>query len=386
MPNILVDGIHISENMQGVGRYVINIIERLAGYDNSFKYLVLLTSGIPKKFLPSNKNIKYKIISWKNHLWHGLVTLPYFVRKNKIDAALIPYDASLICLKIPYLIISHGVADEIQSAINYLKIKRSFHKMIVNKIDKFFMPYAFNHASIIFSNSAYVAQRLKNNIIMSEKKIRIAYCAPASDFNILSESVNKDHVRMKLNSPKGYILYFNTGDEWENFSIVLKVYDEMVQKNIIYPLVIAGVKERNSEIVKKAVADFPYKENIRIVPFIKADNVEKLAEIYSAALLYLDLSLYEGFGMQIVEAMACGIPVICSNRGALPEVTGGCAVLVNPLNVNEVTEAIVKVANNRELRKSLVEKGRNRAAFFSWDKTARSIFNGLKEVVENGKS
>ena len=94
-----------------------------------------------------------------------------------------------------------------------------------------------------------------------------------------------------------------------------------------------------------------------------------LPALYTLADLFVFPSLYEGFGIPPLESMACGTPVIVSNKGALPETTGGCAVMVDPLSVNSITSAMMELLQNQILRKQLIRKGKQHVRQFNWERT-----------------
>ena len=108
-----------------------------------------------------------------------------------------------------------------------------------------------------------------------------------------------------------------------------------------------------------------------------------LPALYSGAKAFVYPSLYEGFGLPPLEAMACGTPVIVSNTTSLPEVVGNAGLRVDPLNVEQIADAIQRLVTNNNLHQSLQKKGLERAKLFSWDKTAASTWNVLREVAEN---
>jgi glycosyltransferase involved in cell wall biosynthesis len=105
-----------------------------------------------------------------------------------------------------------------------------------------------------------------------------------------------------------------------------------------------------------------------------------LISIYNGADLFIFLSLYEGFGLPPLEAMACGVPVVVSNVSSLPEVVGAAGILVNPLNIDEIVDAIIKIISDMKLKKELSEKGLKRAKEFSWQKTAIETLSVYKEL------
>jgi glycosyltransferase involved in cell wall biosynthesis len=107
---------------------------------------------------------------------------------------------------------------------------------------------------------------------------------------------------------------------------------------------------------------------------------EKLPALYSGAKMLVYPSVYEGFGLPPLEAMASGIPVVCSNRSSLPEVVGDGALLVNPLQVDDISDSILLLLVNEEKRNELIFKGKKRAAMFSWEKTVQETLKVYEKV------
>lgn len=118
------------------------------------------------------------------------------------------------------------------------------------------------------------------------------------------------------------------------------------------------------------------------VLFINYVPQEDLPYLYSAARCLVYPSLYEGFGLPPLEAMACGCPVITSNTSSLPEVVGDAGVMINPHSIEEIAKAIDMVLSNENLRKEMIEKGLKQAQKFSWRKTAEEIYKVIKEIGE----
>lgn len=136
-----------------------------------------------------------------------------------------------------------------------------------------------------------------------------------------------------------------------------------------------GRKEYTDEL-KRAVKEF----DIKRVRFLKYVPTPELPALYAAATALVYPSLYEGFGLPPLEAMACGCPVIVSNTSSLPEVCGNAACYIDPKNEDEMAEVMVAVVSDGGLRLKLKNKGLSRAKLFSWDKTALGIHNILNNI------
>jgi glycosyltransferase involved in cell wall biosynthesis len=373
----LVDGIHLGAEMMGVGLYVYNTLKHMSDIvDNSIQFYVAVMDKTPLAILPQSSNIEYVHIPWRNHLWHGFAALPKLARNLQPDVVWIPYETPVGFINQPYAILCHDVPKKIRSAQAYWR-PRTLRECIRDKVFDLLLQKTLGKARIVFSNSHYVAKWLKEEKRINPSRLRLAPCAPGADFGSMGQAIQPETVWQKLGTPDGYLLIFYTGDPRENLGRIPEVFDAIVKKGIRSALVVAGVRDRVRPYVEQLFSPFPWRHRVRIVPFLAANKAFELAEVYTAALVYLEPSLHEGFGMQVVEAMSCGVPVVCSNRGALPEVANGAALMVDPVNVSEISEALIKVLSDNSLQEQLVSRGYARAACFNWTKTARVIYNGL---------
>lgn len=381
MKKILIDGIHITENMKGVGHYVANTLRRLSALGRGMLFHVTVLDNVGQGVLPQNDNIRYLPIPWKNHLWHGFVTLPKTVRRIRPDAVWIPYETPVAPLKSPFMMLCHDIPKAIlqaQQGTGRLKISRQW---LIRGLDDILLKRTLHRSRRVFSNSYYVGDWLVRKMGVSPAVVRQAPCAPAVDFNAMSRHVDIDQVRRYLNAENGYIFTIYTGDLRENFFLVPRVYDSLVRNGFDHKLVVAGVRKDVRPFVEQAVAQYSWKDNVRIHPFIGFDEIFNLARLYTAADVYLDLTRQEGFGMQVVEAMACGTPVICSDRGALPEIVSGAAILVDLDHTDRIVAAATAILTDTKLRQEMVDRGYKRADFFSWDKTAGAIYQGILDIL-----
>lgn len=175
-------------------------------------------------------------------------------------------------------------------------------------------------------------------------------------------------IRFGLSQP--YLLYVARLEHpGKNHIRLIEAFEEFQkQSKSDWVLALGGSDWHGAEVIHERIAQSPARDSIRVLGFV-AD--QDLPALYSAAKAFIYPSLYEGFGMPPVEAMACGCPVICSDRGSLGEVVGDAAMIVQPENSVSIRDSILKFYNSESLRSEYIRKGLERAAQYSWEKAAR---------------
>ena len=231
------------------------------------------------------------------------------------------------------------------------------------------------------------SENTKRDIIslykISAEKITVIYpgvkCHPelvsgSQDINGMPKQVRHDTVK-KYNLPHKFILFLGTIEPRKNILAIIEAYEKAYSSFAFpHPLVIAGYKGwKDTKIYKRAQASL-LKDKIKFIGPIEAQDKISL---YGLAELFVYPSFYEGFGFPPLEAMACGTPVITSNRSSLPEVTSNAAYLVNPNRPAELAAAMVEILKNDKLREEFKKRGLEQAKKFSWEKAAREFIHIL---------
>ncbi len=229
-----------------------------------------------------------------------------------------------------------------------------------------------------------VSENTKNDIVelagIDSGKIKVIYSGNNIAKKIWPEETAEECLRkFKIDSP--YILYVGNIEPRKNIGGLIKAYDKLREdkafKDLI--LVLAGAPGWKNARIYRDWRSSPYQGRIRFLGYVSAEEKEIL---YSRAAVFVYPSFYEGFGFPPLEAMAYGVPIVCSNVSSLPEVVADAGIMINPDKPEEIAEAIGIVLKDKKLRESLVALGYARAEMFSWKKAAGEYLEFFKEVRE----
>jgi glycosyltransferase involved in cell wall biosynthesis len=204
------------------------------------------------------------------------------------------------------------------------------------------------------------------------------YEAAQNNFKRIQVHKILNSIKQKYHLPDRFILFVGTLEPRKNIIRLLEAYARIKDK-LPHKLVIAGTKGWLYQPIFEAVKRLSLRNNVIFLGYVDDGN---LPALYNLADLFVYPSIYEGFGLPVLEAMACGIPVITSNVSSLPEVAGDAAVLVDPYNVKELAGAMKHVLTNASLRKQVINKGFQQAKNFSWKKCARETLKVYEEVYD----
>lgn len=236
---------------------------------------------------------------------------------------------------------------------------------------------AFQRANLIFAVSEYTKQDLIKLFKVPESKIRVVY--HGVDKKNFDSNINENilrELRNKRGIPGEFILFLNTIEPRKNLENLIKAYEMLDTKAF---LVIAGKSGWKNNKIFKQINNSKKRNRILYINYVSEE--EKPALIKMASVLVYP-SFYEGFGLQLLEAMALKTPVIASGVTALPEVAGGAALLVNPYNIEDLAQALNQILTNNSLREHLILKGAERVRNFSWENSASQILNALNNYTK----
>ncbi len=369
--NITIDlrSLHTKE-FSGVEYFSAQVIEQLLQIDKHNHYLLFYNgfqkksfdqfhfvngkfkqTRIPNRFL----NLSYKFLRWPKleSLTNGnnvvLFPNPSMVRlRSTTKLVLVVHDLSPVLMPEMY-----SWKDQI------------WHKMIN-------IPALCKRADKILAVSEYTKQSLIKEFGISPDKISVGLLGiDHHRYNHNLSVSGMRHVRNKYNLPGEFILFLGTLEPRKNLSRLIKAFESLQSDQT---LVIAGKLGWKYSEVMKMIHTSPKRKQIQYIGYINEEDKPALIKL---ARVFAWPSLYEGFGLPVLEAMAVGTPVLTSNVTSLPEVVGDSAMIVNPYNVSEIANGLRILLDNEEVRENYIRKGIERSQNFDWSKTAQVLYKLL---------
>jgi glycosyltransferase involved in cell wall biosynthesis len=283
--------------------------------------------------------------------------------------------------------IFHGLSNELPRNIKKTRIKSvvTIHDLIFLRHPEWYKPIdrniyraKFRYSCKISDTIIAISEQTKNDIIeffgVDEHKIQVVYQSCNNLFKTLATEGDKNSIRKKYALPGEYLLYVGTIEERKNLLNILKAFKT---GNINIPLVVVGRKTRYFTEIKHFIET----ERIKNIHFLNEISVEDLPAMYQMAELFIYPSVFEGFGIPILEALYSRVPVITSQGGCFREAGGPSSVYVNPSDPEEISEAIQYIINREKLQAEMKEIGYRHALQFSDENIARDLMNIYEKLV-----
>lgn len=370
-----IDGKPLFNQKTGIGYYCYNLIEALNSLDSQSKYIATYnTSRIRKNKLVSGpeKYVWYPYTKLRRHVG---TTFPYNLA---LENFLGDFD------------IYHGTAFSVlptRKAKKVLTVYDAAYKRFPETIEKNnfaflteWLPYFIEKSDHILAISESGKEELIHYFNVKPEKISVTYLAADQAYHpIPLEDSYRNVVREKYNLPSQFILYTGTIEPRKNLINLITAYQKVLQRTQCdHSLVLAGGKGWLYDEVFAAVNKLNLQDKVRFLGYV---DFHDLPYLYNLAEVFAYVSKYEGFGLPPLEAMQCGTPVLTSNTSSLPEVVGDAAIMVEPANVDEIAEHLEALISNQALREEYSKKGLQRAAQFSWEKTAASTIEAYKKLL-----
>ena len=346
----------------GIGRYIGCLLREMIKQAGKDEFLLF---GDPEHLQEFRDNENVKLISWKAPVYSikEQITLPY--NAEKIDLLHVPHFNIPVFYRGKMVVTTHDLI--------YLLFAGSAPSALAKYYARFMIGTALKKAKGVIAVSKHTRDDLVKVFGSAySDKIKVIYEAADKAFHQEDIAIT-DLVRRKYHLSDKVILYAGSVKPHKNVATLLKVYKLLKKWGAPHQLVIVGKWDKKENYLKPMMAD----ENIRYLGEVPFEDLEAL---YCLSDVLVHLSLYEGFGLTVLEAMQCGTPVVVSEKTSLPEVAGEAALTVPPLNVEQIADSVFNVLVNSELRAGMIGAGLERAKQFSWERAARETLELYRSI------
>ena len=366
------NALFLGQEATGSGQYTGQLLHALTQLDQRDEYL-LYTLQEPGSFGNLTYGHAYSQVlrtpffrRFKNlnKLWFEQIAFPQACLRAALDLAHVPYFASPLCPTVPTVVTVHDLIPLLLPEYRGTVLVRLYMHLVAA---------AARRARLIITDSLASRKDIIKLLGVPAEQVHVIYlaahpaCLPVTNRKALAT------VRQRYDLPDRYILYLGGFDQRKNLGALLRAYHRTsaILERETPPLVIAGglpaVDTPMFPDPRRLASELGISRRVIFTGWVEEQDKPAL---YTGALFFTFLSLYEGFGLMPLEAMSCGTPVLASRTSSLPEVVGDGGLLVDPEDINETTDGMITLLSDPQLREQLAENALAQAAEFDWKRTA----------------
>ncbi|MBL8168412.1 MAG: glycosyltransferase family 4 protein [Acidobacteria bacterium] len=375
--HIGIDAHAIGAQQGGNETYIRNLIRALAALDADNRYTIYLANAQAAAewqngFVAQHPNFSVRLLPPPTPLVRVPVFLTYELRRRPVDVLHVQYTAPPFC-NAPVVATIHDLAFE--------HLPETFTRRGSLQL-KLTVRRTARRAARIATVSEYSRQDLLRTYRLAPEKVVTTYNGIEPHFTAQPRAADEAaQVRQRFGIARGFLLAVGSLQPRKNLERLIRTYARLrrEQPDFAPQLVIVGRKLWLAESIFAEVSRQPWASDVILTGYVGDDD---LPALYRTASAFVYPSLFEGFGLPPLEAMACGTPVITSNISSLPEVAGSAALLVDPLNEQELAAALQRILNDQPLRARLRAEGVRQAAKFTWRDAAEKTLQLYRESYE----
>lgn len=363
----------------GIGRYTRELVAALLSSANGHQYTIFAAAGGLKggdwRAEIRREGVRFRSLplsdDWLARLWHRLrLPIPVEVITGSLDVFYSPDFALPPAFPATKTLLTVHDLSFVRHPDAFVPSLRSYLERVV--------PRSIDRADLVLADSAHTRSDLISLFNVSPQCVRVVY--PGVDRRFRPESNRADRLLLRDEYGIGdepYVLSVGTLQPRKNYVRLIEAFTRLrAEVAADAQLLIAGGE---GWLCNGIIAEANKHTSVRLLGFVRDEH---LPALYRGARLFAFASLYEGFGLPVLEAMACGVPVVCSNASSLPEVAGDAALLVNPRALDELVQAMGRVYLEDGLRQVLIGRGLAQAARFTWERSAQQVRHLIESFEE----
>lgn len=361
---VALDVTCLPAQLGGVGFYLTHLIEALQELDSPHEFVLIVPASrasLLRVSAPNTTVVRVADRSRPSRLWWEQTELVRLLGELRVDVLHSPHYTrplrSLPCASVVGLMdMTFFLLPEEHTAV-----KRAFFR--------FMIPRSAARADRLLAISESTKRDACAFLSLKPGRIDVSLLAPGVHYRADVPEAQRADVRRRYALPDKYILFVGTLEPRKNLPRLLTAYEQLARRGAIPPLVLVGARGWHTEELDTRLASAREHGTVLELGYVPEAD---LPAVYAGCAVFVYPSLYEGFGIPVAEGLACGVPVITSNRSSMPEVAGEAALLVDPFSVDEMSRAIQHVLTDDAFSAELRRRGLARAARLSWRQTAES--------------
>lgn len=369
-----IDGhrLHLRDR-QGLGVYSYNLIKGLSEIDGKNQYFVLTSHKEELSLAPNFSTVSLPAPS--EVLWEQ-IRLPLELKKRSLDLVHFTVNSAPLSYSGKMVLTIHDLAF-FRTRFNvpglYYGLTRRYRQLVVPRMAK--------RAQAVIAVSEHTKKELVEKLGLKEEKVRVIHEAADSAFYPVENREYLENFRRRHSLPRKYVLAFGSGDPRKNTQGIIDAYIYLFRaKRLEHALVMVGIDTKVRERIEAYLKSKEVFGRAFLLGYLTSADLNLL---YNGAEVFLFPSFCEGFGLPLLEAMACGTPVITSRFTSTCEIADGAALLIDPYSAQEIADALYLLLSGSTLRERLSRAGTERAKEFSWENTARRTLELYQEVCDS---
>jgi glycosyltransferase involved in cell wall biosynthesis len=355
----------------GIGRYMRNIVEALTHEAPEHEYVLIVPQGSEHLLKLNGANSKVLPVNVPYYSIQEQLAIPALLAKHRVDLFHSPHFVVPVIRTCPVVVNIHDVI--------YMARREELKSRTGRLYYRCMMPLAAHWSDAVITSCEYTKKEIIHHLRANPDKVFVVPYGIDSRFQPVTDAESLERVRRKYGISDQYVLYVGIYRERKNHAGLLQAFQHLVHDGSPCHLVIAGPMNEAEEELRTLAAELGIEKRMVLTGFV-AD--EDLPALYSGARVYACPSLAEGFGLTVIEAMACGTPVVCAQNSSLPEAAGTAALFADISNPQLFGEALHRALGDDALRQELIDRGIRHARRFSWRVAARDT---LKIYAEASK-
>lgn len=357
----------------GIGQYTEELVRHLVKHDTKNQYHLFLSPVNMSGFPIYSPNLSKSSVPFRHYTYQEQFFYPNILKQADIDMVhYTNFNSPIFFKSIPSIVTIHDLTLWFFSGRQHKGwLKKWLYRLVIKR--------TCQNAKQIIAITKKTKEDIVKLLNVSPEKITVIYEAASKNYKPIKDTSRIDSLKHKFDISKPYLIYVGQWREHKNVVRLIRAFGLFRRRHgLDYQLVLVGKIDSKYLRVAETIKELGLKDNVVLTGYVPDSD---LPYLYNGAEFFTFPSLYEGFGLPPLEAMACGTPVVSSNASCMPEVLGDAAQYFDPLDVESMAKTMAEVAKSYSLKRRMRLQGLKQAQRYSFDKTAKATLRIYKKVL-----